>query len=50
MKDFDTRNFVISFDKFAKLGYQTRFTLEDGIREMVKLYRFYKPFSAYATI
>lgn len=50
MKDFDTRNFVISFDKFAKLGYQTRFSLEDGIREMAKLYRFYKPFSAYATI
>ena len=50
MKDFDTRNFVIGFDKFAKLGYQVQYSLADGIREMVKLYRFYKPYSAYATI
>ena len=50
MKDFDTRNFVIAFDKFAKLGFQVRYSLQDGIREMAKLYRFYRPFSAYATI
>ena len=50
MKDFDPRNFVIAFDKLAKLGFQTRFSLQDGIREMVKLYRFYKPFLPYATI
>ena len=50
MKDFDPRNFVIAFDKLARLGYQTRFTLQDGIREMAKLYRFYKPFMPYATI
>ncbi len=50
MKDFDTRNFVIGFDKFAKLGFQVKYSLADGIREMVKLYRFYKPYSPYATI
>jgi nucleoside-diphosphate-sugar epimerase len=50
MKDFDPRNFVIAFDKLAKLGFQVRYTLPDGIREMVKLYRFYRPYSPYATI
>ena len=50
MKDFDTRNFVIAFDKFAKLGFQVRYSLQDGIREMAKLYRFYRPYTPYATI
>jgi len=50
MKDFDTRNFVIAFDKMANLGYKPRYSLEDGVQEMVKLYRFYKPFMPYATI
>jgi nucleoside-diphosphate-sugar epimerase len=50
MKDFDTRDFVIAFDKLAKLGYQVRRSLPDGIREMVKLYRFYRPNIPYATI
>jgi nucleoside-diphosphate-sugar epimerase len=50
MKDFDTRNFLIAFDKFAKLGFQVRYTLQDGIREMAKLYRFYRPYTPYATI
>ena len=50
MKDFDTRNFVIAFDKFANLGFQVRYSLQDGIREMAKLYRFYRPYTPYATI
>ncbi len=50
MKDFDTRNFVIAFDKFTRLGFRAQRTLQDGVRELAKLYRFYRPFSAYATI
>ena len=50
MKDFDPRNFVIAFDKFSKLGFQPKYTLRDGIHEMAKLYRFYRPNMPYATI
>lgn len=50
MKDFDTRDFVIVFDKLRKLGFAPELTLDDGIREMVKLYRFYRPFSTFKTI
>ncbi|HME43786.1 MAG TPA: NAD(P)-dependent oxidoreductase [Syntrophorhabdales bacterium] len=50
MKDFDVRNFVISFDKLRKLGYEPKFSLEDGVKELVKLYNFYQPFSLYKTI
>jgi len=50
MADFDVRNFVIAFGKIEALGYRTHLSLEDGVREMVKLYRFYKPLSLYATI
>ena len=50
MKDFDTRNFVISFGKIHKLGFEPVRTLKEGIAEMVKLYGFYRPFSAYKTI
>jgi len=50
MKDFDTRNFVIAFDKFQKLGFDVRYSLQDGIQEMAKLYRFYRPYTPYATI
>ena len=50
MKDFDVRNFIIKFDKMAALGYEPKRTLEEGIGEMVRLYKFYKPFSTFKTI
>ena len=50
MKDFDTRNFVISFDRIHRAGFKPAFTLDEGVEELVKLYRFYKPFSTYRTI
>ncbi len=37
----DKRNFMVSFKKIEALGFRTRLTLEDGIDELVKLYRFY---------
>ena len=48
--DFDVRNFLVSFDKLRKLGYSVSMTLDDGIKELVKLYGFYKPFNTYKTI
>ena len=50
MKDFDVRNFIISFDKIKKIGFQPQHSLGDGVVEMVKLYKFYTPFSTYKTI
>jgi len=48
--DRDPRHFLVAFEKLTKLGYQTTYTLDDGIRELLKLYRFYNPISTYATI
>ncbi len=39
----DKRNFEVCFTKLNSLGYTTRYTLDDGIKELVKLYRFYTP-------
>lgn len=50
IKDLDLRNFVISFKKIDALGYKVHFTLDDGIKELIRLYRFYKPFLPYKTI
>ncbi len=50
LDDFDVRNFEVSFDKITNLGYSTKKTLSEGIRELTKLYGFYKPFSTYKTI
>lgn len=50
MPDLDLRSFVISFEKIHRLGYKTLYTLDDGIEELIRLYKFYKPFSTYKTI
>ncbi len=39
----DIRNFTISYDKIEKLGYKAECSLEYGITELVRLYRFYSP-------
>ena len=50
IEDFDVRNFLVSFEKLRNLGYSVSVTLDDGIKELVKLYGFYKPFTTYKTI
>ncbi len=50
MPTIDKRNFLVSFDKLHRLGYKTRFTLEDGVRELVKLYNFYTVDSSFTVI
>lgn len=40
--DVDVRNFEISFAKIRRLGFKIGRTLDDGIREMVRLYGYYE--------
>jgi len=42
LPDLDSRNFQVSFDKINKLGFKTKFTLDDGIKDLEKLYTFYR--------
>lgn len=50
MKDFDVRNFTISFEKIRRLGFHHKLSLDEGIAEMVKLFSFYRAYSAFKTI
>jgi len=43
MTDPDVRNFIINFDKISAFGFKPQKTIEAGIDELIKLYRFYKP-------
>ena len=43
LPDFDGRNFIIQFDKIARLGFTPQKTLEDGIKDLIKFFKFYKP-------
>ena len=45
MEDLDVRDFYIVFDKIKALGVQPTVSLEAGIAELVKLFRFYAPYS-----
>ena len=42
LADLDVRNFLVSFQRIRALGYQTVKTLDDGVRELLKLYAFYR--------
>lgn len=43
LADKDIRDFMVSFDKVAALGYDCTVSIEEGIRELVKLFLFYTP-------
>lgn len=42
LPDLDERNFSVSFEKINSLGFNTKLSLDNGIRELNKLYRFYR--------
>lgn len=41
--DTDIRNFLVCFDKAKALGYDCSISLEEGVDELLKLFRFYAP-------
>ena len=50
LPDPDVRNFIINFDKIEALGFEPTISLREGIQELVKLYRFYRPNLPYRII
>ena len=50
LSDLDVRDFLVSFKRIRDLGFNTRFSLDDGIRELLKLYSFYTVYSPFNII
>lgn len=46
-EDPDKRNYVVSYDKVSKLGYTTRITVEQGIKELIESFSMVKISSPY---
>jgi nucleoside-diphosphate-sugar epimerase len=46
LADKDIRDFVVSFDRAAALGFRCTVSMDQGIRELIKLYDFYDPHSS----
>ena len=45
-RDIDVRSFLVNFDKAKNLGYDCTISLDEGIKELIKLYAFYAPNSS----
>jgi nucleoside-diphosphate-sugar epimerase len=50
LPDLDKRNFEISFQKINNLGYKINHNLDEGIKDLVKLYSFYTQYIPYKII
>ncbi len=50
VKDKDVRHFIVSFDKIKKEGFVPKKSLEDGISEMLRIFKFYDYYLHYKTI
>jgi len=48
--DKDKRDFIINFDKIEKEGFKITVSMDEGIKELIKLYSFYNPYPVYAKI
>ncbi|MCR5689051.1 MAG: NAD(P)-dependent oxidoreductase [Clostridiales bacterium] len=48
-EDPDKRNYLVSNEKIEKAGFRTRYTIDDGIRELIKVYTIIKN-SAYGNV
>lgn len=50
LNDFDSRNFIINYDKIYDIGFCPSLTMEYGILELKKLFSFYQPKSSFQII
>jgi nucleoside-diphosphate-sugar epimerase len=50
LQDLDRRSFEISFDKINETGFFTKYDLNYGIEELLKLYKFYVQYVPYNLI
>ena len=48
--DLDKRNYSVSFDKINNLGFKTSFTIEHGMRKLLKIYKFIELNSKYKNV
>ena len=39
VKDEDQRNYIVSNKKIIEAGFKTKFSIEDGIKELIKTYK-----------
>jgi len=50
LPDLDVRDFLVSFGRIRDLGFNVGFSLDDGIKELLRLYSFYKSHSHFGVI
>src|SRR4030042_2288812 len=50
VQDKDLRHFIVNFDKIEKLGFKPKISVEEGIDELIKVYKFYEYYSYFKTI
>jgi len=50
VKDKDVRHFIVSFDKIRQMGFSPKKNIDDGITEMLRIFKFYDYYSHYKTI
>ena len=50
LKDPDRRDFIINFDKISALGFIPKYSVDDGIEELLRLYSWYRDNILFRTI
>ncbi|MBN1414680.1 MAG: NAD(P)-dependent oxidoreductase [Bacteroidales bacterium] len=50
VQDNDLRHFIVTFDKIEKMGFKPTISVEQGIDELLKVYKFYEYYSHFKTI